>query len=79
MLINKDNTKDKAVRMLFSVYGGWFRRNIILEENITLAGEFQLKEAEKYLNSWSKNKFFWNKRVRNSALTVLKNWQNTVE
>lgn len=79
MLINKDNTKDKAVRMLFSVYGVWFGRNRILEENITLAGEFQLKEAEKYLNSWSKNKFFWNKRVRNSALTVLKNWQNTVE
>lgn len=79
VLVNKDDTRDKAVKILFSVDGIWFRRNRILEENLTLVEEFQLKEAEKYLNPWSRNKFFWNKRVRNSALTVLKKWQNTVE
>lgn len=74
ILAKKQITREKALEKLFSIPSSFGTKNGILIEHIQIVHDTGLKEAKDYLTVFSKKKFFWNKKLREEALKVLRKW-----
>ena len=57
-----------------SLSSPWGKYNNLIMENLLLAEELSLREADESLAALAKRRFFWNRRVRARALSILKGW-----
>ncbi|MCK4758809.1 MAG: hypothetical protein KAT69_02105, partial [Candidatus Aminicenantes bacterium] len=74
ILAKKETTREKALEKLLSIPSSFGTKNKILIEHIKIIKDTGLKEAKDYLTIFSKKKFFWNKKLREEALKVLRKW-----
>ena len=74
ILAKKETTREKALEKLLSIPSSFGTKNKILIEHIKIIKDTGLKEAKDYLTIFSKKKFFWNKKLREEALRVLRKW-----
>jgi hypothetical protein len=76
LVILRGNEKMRRIALeeLFSIPSPWGRNNQLLIENITVAEELKLREAQEYLEAIGKRRFFWNRELRSKAKDVLKKW-----
>ncbi len=74
ILARKKISREKALENLFSVPSPFGTKNNILIEHINIIKDIDLKEAKEFLTVFSKKKFFWNKKLKEEALKVLKEW-----
>ena len=70
-LLKADEAKEKILKSFFVVFNPFGMKNNVLEENMKLVKELRSKEALKYLEAISKNRWFWNKRIRHRAKNIL--------
>jgi hypothetical protein len=50
------------------------KRKRITLENMRIIWELDLKEAMPQLTLLSKKKFFWNRQIRQNALSIIRGW-----
>jgi hypothetical protein len=74
ILAKKESTRKKALERLFSIPSKFGTKNKILIEHIKIIQDIGLKEAKDYLTVFCKRKFFWNKKLREEAIKVLRKW-----
>ncbi|MDD2679737.1 MAG: hypothetical protein PHO03_02910 [Candidatus Omnitrophica bacterium] len=74
-LFRDDVNKKKALSLLLGKPSPWGTKNTLLLENIMIIEILGLREAKDYLVAFSKRRFFWNKKLRENALEVLKKWK----
>ena len=74
ILAKKETTREKALEKLLSIPSSFGTKNKILIEHLKIIQDVGLKEAKDYLTIFSKKKFFWNKKLREEALKVLRKW-----
>lgn len=74
ILARKKISREKALENLFSVPSPFGTKNNILIEHINIIKDIDLKEAKDFLKVFSKKRFFWNKKLKEEALKVLKEW-----
>ncbi len=74
ILAKKESTRKKALERLFSIPSNFGTKNKILIEHIKIIQDIGLKEAKDYLTVFCKRKFFWNKKLREEAIKVLRKW-----
>ncbi|MDD5155542.1 MAG: hypothetical protein PHF11_03550 [Candidatus Omnitrophica bacterium] len=67
-------SREKALQALFSIKSPWGAKNDLILQNVLVAEQLRLKEAEPYLVLISKKHFFWNRNIRKEAARVLKKW-----
>jgi len=72
VLKREKNTEEKAAELLLSIASPFGLKNKILEENIKIIEEAGLFKARDHLLRLSKKRFFWNKKLREEALRVLR-------
>jgi len=65
----------KGVDLLFNVPNTWGRKNDMIMENMDIADELNLRQADKYLTVLSKKPFFWHAPVRSRARQILEKWR----
>lgn len=72
-ILAKDGlTREIALRKLLAIPSLLGGKNKVIIENIKLIEDMGLKEAEGYLVSLNKRRFFWNKNVRERAKSALR-------
>jgi len=74
VLLRDSITRQKALKVLLEVKSLWGIKNQLILDNITIIEELKVKEAIGYLASFSKKRFFWNRKLRDKALQLLKEW-----
>ena len=74
ILASKETTREKALEKLLSIPSSFGTKNSILIDHIKIIQDAGIKEAKDYLTTFSKRKFFWNKKLREEALKVLRKW-----
>ncbi|MFH1902029.1 MAG: hypothetical protein ABIK26_07250, partial [Candidatus Omnitrophota bacterium] len=79
ILASDEKVKKKAIEILLFIPTPLGIRNRILEENIKIIVEAELKEAMECLFILSKRKFFWNKNIRRKAQGAIEKWQDLKE
>ncbi len=67
-------TRKIALDNLLYIPSPWGKKNKLIMENIMVIEEIELKEAEDYLVTLSKRRFFWNRNLRKKASGVLEKW-----
>jgi hypothetical protein len=63
-----------AIEALMHTAWGINKRKRITLENMRIIWELDLKEAMPQLTLLSKKKFFWNRQVRQNALSIIRGW-----
>ncbi|MBU0897077.1 MAG: hypothetical protein KJ629_08080 [Candidatus Omnitrophica bacterium] len=76
ILASDEKVKKKAIEILLFISNPLGIRNKILEENIKMIVEAELKDAIACLSILRKRKFFWNRNIRRTAQKVLDKWQD---
>jgi len=76
ILSKNDKARKIALEALFSIPNPFGRKNKIIMENLMAIEDIELKEAEDYLLSLSKEKFIWHRKIRDKALGILKKWHD---
>ena len=74
ILARNSTTRENALAKIFDIPSSFGSKNRILIEHIRIIRELELKEAAEYLITFSKKKFVWNKKLREEALKVLREW-----
>lgn len=74
ILTRKPATRERALAKFFSIPSAFGTKNKILIDHIKVIQNIGLKKAKDHLIVFSKKKFFWNKKLREKALEVLKKW-----
>ncbi|MFW6140575.1 MAG: hypothetical protein ACOC5S_04390 [Acidobacteriota bacterium] len=72
LLSRSQNSKQKALDMMFSFKSPFGLKNKRLHQNIQIMDELEVGEAKNHLNSLSVKKFIWNKNLRKHAYEVLR-------
>lgn len=75
LVLSKDeDSKKKAMEMMFCVSNPWGKKNNFLLENILIVEELDLRWASSYLIALSKRPFFWNRSLRDKSKELLERW-----
>ncbi len=74
VLILDAHGKNKALELLLKHSDFWGSKNNLLNENMQIVFELKIIEAVEYIRDLSYRKFFWNRKLRNKALWILKEW-----
>jgi len=74
VLMLEPQGKDAALQLLLNVKNPWGRRNRVIIENMQIVYSLDLKEASGYIKELAKRRFFWNRRLREKAGRILKEW-----
>lgn len=72
LLSRHQNSKQKALDMMFFLKSPFGLKNKKLHQNIQIMDELKVREAKNHLTSLSVKKFIWNKNLRKHASEVLK-------
>jgi len=73
-LIIEPAGREEALKLLLNIPGQWGRRNRVIIENMQLVYSLGLKEASDYIKALARRRFFWNRRLREKAAKILKEW-----
>jgi len=76
ILIKNKNIKKTALKKMFFIRSPFGIKNRILIEHIKIVEEKEIMAAGDYLLPLSKRKFFWNRKLREQAIKVLKKWND---
>ena len=60
--------------MLFKIPSFYGRKNELLIENMQIVFDLGLIEAAGYIRDLSRRRFFWNRKLRDKANQILKEW-----
>jgi len=74
ILLREGASKQKALDELLGVRSLWGMNNQLMLDNIMIIEELNIREAVGYLIYFSKKGFFWNRKLKVKALTLLKEW-----
>ncbi|TAM41527.1 hypothetical protein EPN54_01815 [bacterium] len=74
VLILEPQGREEALKLLLNVNSPWGRRNRALIENMQMVYSLGLKEAGTYIKGLAGRRFFWNRRLRQKAGRILKEW-----
>ncbi|MCX5702957.1 MAG: hypothetical protein NT066_00435, partial [Candidatus Omnitrophica bacterium] len=74
VLAGNEQALKQALEELLNLHSSWGSKNKITIENIIIIEELGLRQAEPYLVSLSKRRFFWNNNLRKKAQGVLGKW-----
>jgi len=77
VLLAKDTSScAKALRSLLLINNFFGFNNKIIEQNINIIAECEIKAASDYLEKFSKIKVFWKKDLKKAAINVLTEWHD---
>jgi len=76
LLARNENSKHKALDLLFSIKSPLGILNKKIEKHIRIVDELEAQYARKYLVSLAEKKFIWNKSLKNKAQRVLREWDD---
>ncbi len=76
IFIKNENIKKTALEKMFFIRSPFGIKNRILIEHIKIVEEKEIMVARDYLLPLSKRKFFWNRKLREQAIKVLKKWND---
>ena len=74
LLMRNEKTKHVALNKLLNLESPYGIRNRKIISHIKIVEEKNLREAKPYLESLTRRKNFWNRRVRETASRVLEKW-----
>jgi len=74
VLMLEPQGREEALRLLFNVKSPWGRRNWVIIENMQIVYSLGLNEAGSYIKGLAERRFFWNRRLREKASRILKEW-----
>jgi hypothetical protein len=74
-LLRDGIARQKALSILLGISSPLGMRNKLLLENIVIVENLDVRDSKDYLTAFSKRRFFWNWRLRDKALTLLKKWE----
>lgn len=66
--------REEALKLLLDLSSRWGSRNRVIIENMQMVYSLGLKEASGYIKALARRKFFWNRRLREKAGKILKEW-----
>jgi len=67
-------SNDAVLNSLFEIRSPFGRKNVFLLENMQIVFDLKFIEAVKNLRNLSHRRFFWNRKLRNRAKQILKEW-----
>jgi len=73
-LILDTGSREEALKLLLNLPSQWGRRNRVIIENMQMVYSLGLKEASVYIKGLARRRFFWNRRLREKAARILKEW-----
>jgi len=76
IFIKNENIKKTALEKMFFIRSPFGIKNRILIEHIKIVEEKEIMVARDYLLPLSKRKFFWNRKLKEQAIKVLKKWND---
>lgn len=71
VLFREEGLVEEALKLLFDMPSSWGRNNRIIINHIMIIEELGIKEAQEYLKSFAKRRFFWNRQLRIKAKEAL--------
>jgi len=74
VLMLEPQGKEEALKLLLGVKSPWGRRNWVIIENMQIVYSLDLKEANGYIQELARRRFLWNRRLREKASRILKEW-----
>jgi hypothetical protein len=74
VLILDAQSTDGVLGLLFKIPGFCGRNNQLLIENMQIVFDLRLIEAAGYIRDLSRRRFFWNRKLRDKAKQILKEW-----
>lgn len=74
LLMLDERLKKNTLGTCFKIFSPWGIKNDLLIENIQIVFDLRFNEAISYIRELSRRKFFWNKKLRNKAKEILKEW-----
>ncbi|MBU1726174.1 MAG: hypothetical protein KJ880_00885 [Candidatus Omnitrophica bacterium] len=74
VLIYHKETESVAAEMIFSVRSLLGLKNNLLIENMMIVNDLDFVQASDYLYSFAKRRFFWNRKLRDKAKSILRKW-----
>ncbi len=74
VLILDAQAREKALDLLFKIPNFFGKKNDLLMENIQLVFDLRCVEAAGRIRDLAGRRFFWNKKLRNKAKQILKEW-----
>ena len=66
--------KKSALELLFKTPDFWGSQNSLLIENMQIVFDLGIIEAVDHIRNLSHRRFFWNRKLRNKAKQILKEW-----
>lgn len=74
ILSRNEISRRQAIEEFLSLPSPWGRKNKVLIERLRIIQDMGLREAEGFVEAFSKRRSFWNSNLRKMALEVLKDW-----
>jgi len=74
VLMLEPQGREEALELLLNVKSPWGRRNWVIIENMQIVYSLGLNEAGSYIKGLAERRFFWNRRLREKASRILKEW-----
>ncbi|MCX5694192.1 MAG: hypothetical protein NT014_03510 [Candidatus Omnitrophica bacterium] len=74
VLMLDSQAKDGALDLLFKIPSFFGGKNELLMENLQIVSDLGFKEATSWVNELSRRRFFWNRKLRDKAKQILKEW-----
>jgi hypothetical protein len=74
VLILDTRAKNDILDMLFKIPGFLGSKNELLIENMKIVFDLHFIEASGCIKDLSRRRFFWNRKLRNKAIQILKEW-----
>jgi hypothetical protein len=74
LLSRKESTKQAAFKKLFNIQSPYGFRNKTLIQNMKIVENKKLFIAREYIETLSKRKDFWNKKLSEEAKRILEKW-----
>lgn len=74
LLMPDERLKKSTLVSCFKIFSPWGIKNDFLMENMQIVFDLKFSEAVSYIQELSFRKFFWNKKLRNKAKKILKEW-----
>jgi hypothetical protein len=76
ILMLDEQGKKSALDSLLKIPGFWGSKNDLILENMKIIFDLRLVEAIDYIRDLSRRRFFWNRKLRNKAKQILKEWND---
>jgi len=79
ILAKDKSSKDKAFKTLLAISSPFGTKNRILQENLSLIEELELKGARKFLMPLGQSRAFWRKKIKSESLRILGKWDERTD